>query len=117
LENIEETSSSADQAAAMRRNKQFCGSGGRDEFFFGSAQRPEGAFGLTFAPPVVDAGEVDVLPDLRRDVADQVIGQFVPFLQGATFIVGKPRWVYPTWPTGDEVVKNGRADVCWLCSI
>ena len=47
------------------RNIRFRGSGGRDEFRFGRAERPEGAFGLGLTHPVVDAGEIDVLPDLR----------------------------------------------------
>ena len=47
-----ETSGSADQAVAMK-------------FFLAVRSGREGAFGLGFAHPVVDAGEVDVLPDLR----------------------------------------------------
>jgi hypothetical protein len=59
-------------------NMRFCGSCGGDEFLFGGAERSEGAFWLGLTPPVVDTGEVDVLPDLRGDVANDVIRQVVP---------------------------------------
>jgi hypothetical protein len=60
-----------DQAAAMN-------------FVFGDAERSEGASRLGLAhsvedASVEDASEVDVLADSRRDMADQVIGQIVPF--------------------------------------
>ena len=58
----------------------FCGSCGGGEFLFGDAERSEGAFGVGLTPPVVDTGEVDVLPDVRGDVANYVVRQVVPFV-------------------------------------
>ena len=58
----------------------FCGSCGGGEFPLGDAERSEGAFGVGLTPPVVDTGEVDVLPDLRGDVANYVVRQVVPFV-------------------------------------
>jgi hypothetical protein len=50
---------------------------------------------LGLAPPVVDTGEVDVLPDLRRDVANYVIRQGVSFgpqgLDGTGQVNGVPQ--------------------------
>ena len=38
---------------------------------------------MGLAPPVVDTGKVDVLLDLRGDVANDVIRQVVPFVAQA----------------------------------
>jgi hypothetical protein len=57
--------------------------GGRDEFFFGDAERSEGAFWLGLTPPVVDTGKVDVLPNLRGDGSNYVIRQVVAFVAQA----------------------------------
>ena len=70
-------------------------SGCASEFLFGGTERSKDAFRLGLAHPVVDAGEIDVLPDLRRDMADHIIGQFVPFgpqaLDDAREIDGVPQ--------------------------
>ena len=70
-------------------------SGGVPEFLLDRAERSEGAFGLGLVHPVVDARQVDVLPDLRRDMADHNIGQDVPFgpqaLDDAREINGVPQ--------------------------
>jgi len=48
----------------MTNTERRC-SGGCPEFLLGRSERSKDSFGLGIAHPVVDAGEVDVLPNLR----------------------------------------------------
>ena len=87
----------------------FCGSCGGDEFSFGDAERSEGAFGVGLTPPVVDAGEVDVLPDLRGDVANDVVRQVVSFGPQALDDTGQVNGV-PQDDGADHQVEAGSAE-------
>ena len=72
---------------------RFCGSCGGDEFLFGGAERSEGA---------CMAGKVVLVSaDAKVDAGD--------------FHGWQPRWVSRNWLSVNGVVKNGKADVSWLC--
>ena len=68
------------------------------------AKRAERTPGLGLAHPVVGAGQVDVLPYLRRDVADDVIGQLMLFgpqaLDDTCHVDGVPKTRYSLTQAG-----------------